>query len=106
MIGNPRHRRTLHDWQVAHSMALSGEMPTAKMAEEWRRLRDGRFAYFFDRELGADENPDGDPPEYIVLTDEDGARRQQRRQEDPNSELSRLGLTAADVDAYIAELEA
>ena len=108
MIGRPVSRRTLSDWQNAHRMVLGGEttMLPAEMAEEWRKLKAARQAYFFDRVLSDAEDPDGQEPDYIVLTDEDGTRRQHKLQDDPHSEMVRMGLTASDIDAYIAELEA
>jgi len=71
-----------------------------------RGLLATRQVYQFDRILGPDEEPDGPEPEYRVVTDEDGERRQNRLVDNPNGKFYRLGLTETEVENWITKLEA
>ncbi|PWG62871.1 hypothetical protein [Sediminicurvatus halobius] len=70
-----------------------------------RGLKERQKAYTFDRTLAESEEPDGPEPEYLVLTDEEGIRRQHRLTDDPNALIHRLGFTEAEVDDLIATVE-
>lgn len=70
-----------------------------------RGLKERQQAYIFDRTLAESEEPDGPEPEYLVLTDEDGTRRQHRLADDPHALIHRLGFTEAEVDDLIATVE-
>lgn len=109
MYGYPKHINTRSDIEY-----LVGFLGTKWATDEnkargiafLRSLIDGRFVYQFDRALDDDENPDGGSPDYIVLTDESGARRQLRRVEDQHAMIFRLGLTVAEVESLIDTVEA
>lgn len=108
MYGYPKHINTRSDIEY-----LVGFLGTKWATDEnrsrgtafLRSLIEGRFAYQFDRVLADEENPDGESPDYIVLTDEDGARRQLKRVEDKNAMIYRLGFTVDEVEALIDEVE-
>ena len=68
-------------------------------------LKDGTQSYQFDRVLNDGEEPDGNYPDYLVLTDEDGLRRQHAFAHDQNATLYRLGLTETEVDQILNTLE-
>jgi len=68
-------------------------------------LKDGTQSYQFDRVLEEGEAPDGDYPDYLVLTDEDGTRRQLALAHDPNAALYRLELSETEVDQILNALE-
>ncbi|MEW6648138.1 MAG: hypothetical protein AB1450_13145 [Pseudomonadota bacterium] len=61
--------------------------------------------YVFDRNLAEAEQPDGPEPQYIVLTQEDGTRRQEVLADNPAAPLYQMGLTATEVQAWIAQIE-
>lgn len=61
--------------------------------------------YVFGRNLADGEQPDGPAPQYIVLTQDDGTRRQEVLTEDPTALLHRMGLTVAEVNDWIAQIE-
>lgn len=64
-----------------------------------------RQCYVFDRILADDEDPDGSEPEYRVVTDEDGSRRQNKLKANPAGRIYRMGLSDAEVEDWITQLE-
>jgi len=68
-------------------------------------LKDGTQSYQFDRVLEDGEEPDGDYPDYLVLTDEEGTRRQQAMAHDRHDALYRLELTETEVNQILNTLE-
>lgn len=108
MYGYPRTIQTRHD--VEYLIGYLGsdwasDENRAKGLEFLRGLIDNRQSYAFDRTLPEGEEPDGPAPEYIVLTDEDGARRQERLTDDPAAMIHRLGYAVAEVEKLIATVE-
>jgi hypothetical protein len=70
-----------------------------------RGLIESRKAYFFDKNLAEGEEPTGSAPEYIVLEQEDGTRRQEALADDPNARIYRMGFTVDEVQALIDQIE-
>lgn len=109
MIGIPRNAlKTRADFEMLHQAAMGGDLrphEVADLRKHWQALLDGRFAYEVDRALGEGEAPDGDEPEYRVMTDEDGARTQYKLVESASSRLVALGFAVGDVELALAELE-
>lgn len=62
-------------------------------------------AYVFDRNLAEAEEPTGPAPDYIVLVQEDGTRRQEVLADDPAALIHRLGYTVAEVEAIITDIK-
>jgi hypothetical protein len=108
MYGYPKIIQTRHDIEY-----LVGYLGTSWATDENRQrgidhlksLRDNTKHYVFDRDLNADEQPDGPGPGYFVVEDEDGRRRQLRLEEDPNAPIHRLGLTTDEVDTLISTIK-
>lgn len=109
MIGIPRNAlKTRADFEMLHQAAMRGDLRPYEVAElrkHWQALLNGRFAYEVDRVLGEGEEPDGEEPEYRVVTNEDGARIQYKLVESASSRLVALGFTAGEVELALAELE-
>lgn len=68
-------------------------------------LIDDAQRYFFDRELTAQEQPDGPEPLYKVVTDDDGTRRQLKLQDDPTAMILHLGLTVAEAQNMMQTIQ-
>lgn len=108
MYGYPKIINTRHDVEY-----LVGYLGTHWATEEnkqrglsfLRGLRDNTQIYVFDRILSESEDPDGPEPDFIVLQDEDGGRKQMRLEENPNALIYRLGFTVAEVENLIATVE-
>lgn len=77
-----------------------------RMLAAWQALLAGRFKYVFDRELAADEKPDGSEPDYRVVEDEELGRRQYKLVEDKSAKIYKLGFSADEVENQKSELEA
>jgi len=108
MRGLPTTVRTRAD--IEHLMAFRDTPPATPERIDWgirtlRGLLTTRERYFFDRVLADGEEPDGPEPEYRVVTDDDGNRRQNKLQSDPNGRIYRMGLTDTEVEDWIATLE-
>ncbi len=108
MHGYPKVINTRQD--IDHLLAFLGskwatQQNIDKALDYLQGLKDGTQYYEFDRVLGANEEPDGDYPDYLVLTGEEGDRRQLALVHNPSAKLYRLGLTLDDVDQLMATLE-
>lgn len=107
MHGYPKHIATRHDIDVLMGY-LGSEWATeenkAKGLAFFQGLIENSRSYVFDRMLAEGEPADGPAPEYIVLTQEDGSRRQERLAAD-RRRGRRLGYTVAEVEAMIATIE-
>lgn len=115
MQGVPRFGlRTRADFELLQQLALQGQLrPTciATLQRHWQGLLAGRWTYVYDRDLAADENPDGEAPQYLVIESEDEAsgemrRAQHRRIEAPSAAIFQLGFTVPEVEQAISALEA
>lgn len=115
MQGVPRYGlRTRADYDLLQGLATQGEIRpqgVATLKRHFEGLLSGRFTYVYDRDLAEDETPDGDLPEYRVLTvddEENGTTRrvQMQRIESPQAEIFRLGFTVPEVEQAITDLEA
>lgn len=113
MKGIPHNSlKTAQDYEGMQELALAGELrprDVDTLKRYWASLLNGRFCYERDRLLGESEEPDGDEPEYRVLTEEadDGTeeRWQYKRVEDSHARIHALGYDVATVENKIAELE-
>ena len=113
MIRIPRNSlKTAQDYERMQAMALSGDLRPSCVSflrRYWESLLNGRYRYDRDRQLDTDEEPDGEEPEYRVMTEqtEDGAeeRWQYKRVEDSSARIHKLGFDVETVEAKIAELE-
>lgn len=115
MQGVPRFGlRTRADFELLQQLALQGQLRPrciATLQRHWQGLLAGRWTYVYDRDLTADESPDGEAPQYLVIESEDEGsgeprRVQLKRTEVPTATIFRLGFTVADVEQAIADLEA
>lgn len=109
MYGVPRTVKTANDLERIHALALEGKLSKAGVARHWQGLLNGRTHYVFDCKLADSEDPDGSPPDYIVLdvTLDDGTteeRHQYQLQEDPGAAIFKLGYTVTGVQTKIDEL--
>lgn len=108
MYGYPKSIRTKADVEFLMGYLGSGWATPENVGrglDLLRGLKDDQV-YGFDRVLGEAESPDGPEPDYIVLTQEDGARHQMLRVSDPSAMIHRLGLTEAEVNEMITTAEA
>lgn len=115
MQGVPRYGlRTRADYDLLLSLSAQDEIRPQGLATLKRHLNGllaGRFTYVYDRDLVDGESPDGDMPDYRVLSVEDeevGTTRrvQMQRIESPQAEIFRLGFTVQEVEQAITDLEA
>lgn len=106
MISIPGTLNTRADYERALAKALLGEQPASEVLPHFVGLCENRFSYQFDKDLAKDEQADGDAPEYIVLADEDGSRKQLKRKEMKNAPIFALGYTVKQVNSIIKDLEA
>lgn len=113
MKGVPRELKTRADFDRLQEMARDGKLGQnclRRLRAHWEGLLAGRYYYEMDRVLEEGDEPDGSEPEYLVrvVEDEDTgetATHQLRRVERTPGALNRLGLSAEDAEAAIAELE-
>lgn len=114
MQGVPRYGlRTRADYDLLLEQAKAAEVRPqglATLKRHYEGLLAGRFTYVYDRDLAEAESPDGDMPEYRVLTvedEEDGSIRrvQMKRIESSQAEIYRLGFTVQEVGQVITDLE-
>jgi hypothetical protein len=115
MQGVPRYGlRTRADYDLLQGLALQGEIRAqgvATLKRHWEGLLASRFVYDRDRELAEGEQPDGDMPEYRVLTIEDqetgvSQRVQFVRTESSAAAIFWLGFTVQNVEKAITDLGA
>lgn len=108
MYGIPRVLQTRADFDLAVSLARSGEADRHAAAQHLRGLIEATRHYVYDRDLAPAEPPDGAPPEFCVVdaTEQDPVRRQLVRVVDPSARLFALGFTQQEAEALITELEA
>ena len=109
MYGYPKTIQTRHDIDLLMGY-LGSEWATPDNIERGlnylRGLIDNRFAYFFDRHLDNGESPDGQEPDYRVMTDDEtGVISQYRLQDNPDAWIYRLGLTVTEVEGMISQIE-
>lgn len=106
MHGIPKYLQTREDYDRAAEMARADRSLAAKALRHFHGLLASRFAYEFDRDLGVDESPDGEAPDYLVMPEGDDAPRSQLiRREQATARLFALGYTVAEVEAVVSELE-
>lgn len=108
MYGYPKHINTRAD--VEYLVGFLGtdwatDENKARGLDFLKSLRDNRFHYEFDRVLEVDESPDGGSPAFIVLSDEEGVRRQMRREENPAATIYRFGFSLDEVEQLLATVE-
>jgi hypothetical protein len=108
MHGIPRVLQTRADFDLAVSLARSGEADRRAVAQHLRGLIEAAYHYVYDRDLAPTEPPDGAVPEFYVVdaTEQDPVRRQLVRVVDPAGRLFALGFTPAEIESLITELEA
>jgi len=108
MYGYPKIIKTRHDVEYMVGY-LGSKWATAENVERGlaflRGLRDNTTRYVFDRVLGENESPDGDEPQYRVLTNDDGEREQFVLEEDPTARIQKMGFTKAEVQNLIDTIE-
>ncbi|WP_448875200.1 hypothetical protein [Desulfobulbus propionicus] len=105
MHGVPARLQTREDYERVHVAGLVGEVDRLAAIRHLEGLLSGRWDYQFDRYLDEGEAPDGEAPEYIVLEQEDGRRRQERRVYAQGATIEILGYSESEVLAKIAELQ-
>lgn len=105
MHGVPARLQTREDYERVHVAGLVGEVDRQAAIRHLEGLLSGRWDYQFDRYLDEGEAPDGEAPEYIVLEQEDGRRRQERRTFAQGAAIEILGYSESEVLAKIAELQ-
>jgi len=106
MHGIPKYLQTREDYDRAVDLARSDRTLAPKALRHFQGLLAGRFAYEFDRELAADDVPDGAEPDYLVLPEsDDSPRRQLVRREQAGARIFALGYAVAEVEEIISELE-
>lgn len=107
MISIPNNLSTRADYDRALAKARKSEQPAADVLQHFVGLCENRFTYVFDKNLADAQEPDGEAPDYIVLTDSDTEQRTQlKRTEMTNAAIFTLGYTVAAVKKIIKELEA
>ncbi|MCZ0926427.1 hypothetical protein L0636_00810 [Halomonas janggokensis] len=108
MYGYPPTINTQHDVEYLVGY-LGSKWATAENKQRGlgylRALRDKTQHYVFDRNLDESEAADGEEPEYRVMEDDEGLRRQYRLESDPNAPIYRLGFTVEEVDQLIQTVE-
>lgn len=107
MIDTPKHLNSPDDYLHAHAMAMAGAMDNAYMRARWQSLLDTASHYVFDRILAAGEQPPAPEPAFRVCeetNDAGTARTLFRLEADPNSTMSRLGFTSAEINNHLTEL--
>jgi len=109
MYGYPSTIQTRHDIDLLMGY-LGSEWATPDNIERGLNylhgLIDNRFAYFFDRHLNSGESPDGPEPDYRVMTDDEtSVISQYKRMDNPSAWIYRLGLTVAEVENMISQIE-
>lgn len=112
MINIPDYLQTRQDFDNLHSRIVVGKSRPrkAELLKEYQALLNGRKEYFYDRDLDADEDPDGAEPEYRVVSGIDDEtqqefRKQYRLQDNPSARIVKLGFTAVEIEQRINELE-
>lgn len=105
MYGIPARLQTREDYERLHTAALRGLADKDGLARHWNGLLSSRQTYQFDRYLEEGEAPNGEAPEYLVMEQEDGRRRQERRTLADGAVIDILGYSESEVLAKIAELQ-
>nr|BDD47146.1 hypothetical protein 20 [Saccharospirillaceae bacterium] len=71
-----------------------------------KSVGDNTQHYVFDRALGESEEPDGDEPDYRVMTDDDtGERHQFVLTDNPNALIHKLGFSETEIQQLIDTVE-
>lgn len=101
MKGFPRVLNSKEDYQnVVNDFGC-----IEKVKKAYQGLLNTAEHYVFDRELGTDESPDGQEPEYKVMEEkqEDGSitRNQYKLVENPNGRIFKLGFTKMEIQEVI-----
>lgn len=108
MIGFPKHLNTQEDYLNCRDMVLSGDLNAEPLRVKLQALLDTQKHHVFDRVLADIEKPTGPEPDYRVVEvkKEDGSteRHQFALTDDANCTLVRLGFTADEVNALLAEI--
>lgn len=108
MYGYPKTIATKHDVDVMMSY-LGSKWATGENKVRGlsflNGLIDGRKSYVFDKVLADGETPTGGAPDYLVLTQEDGTRRQMKLADDPAARIYRMGYTVAEIEVLIATVQ-
>lgn len=110
MKGYPKHINTRTD--IEHLMSFMGTpLATAENLQQGHAYLTGLLNtqhYVFDRVLADGESADGPEPDYKVMEGQ-GANEDERHQfvlaDNPRAPLYRMGLTATEVQDWIAQLE-
>ncbi len=112
MINMPDYLQTRQDFDNLHGRIISGKSKPrkAELIREYQALLNGQKMYFYDRDLGQEEEPDGPEPEYRVVSGVDDEtqqefRKQYRLQDNPAARIIKLGFTSEEVEQRITELE-
>lgn len=101
MRGAAKHFNTLAD--VANSMAVDKEGTKALL----RKLKEGRFIWVDKGALGNAQGVTDATHKVVEVGEGDSMENQTmkphqfERQEDPNAWMFRIGLTVAQIDAYL-----
>ena len=108
MYGIPRILQTREDFDLAVSLARSGEADRHVVANQLHGLLEAAQHYVFDRALAAGEAPDGAMPGYCVVepSDANPQRQQLKSAIDNEARLFALGFSQAEIESLITELEA
>lgn len=108
MYGYPKVIKTRHDVEYLVGY-LGSKWATPANIERGlaflRGLQENTTRYVFDRTLTEDEQPDGDEPDYRVMSSDEGGREQFKRKEDPGARIHKLGFTQNEVQQLIDTIE-
>lgn len=106
MQGIPKILQTRADFDAALELARTGEASRAVVARCFGGLVESAHHYVYDRDLAADEAPDGVLPDYCVTeaSEQNPVRRQLKRTVDPEARLFALGYSIVEVESIITEL--
>lgn len=107
MINLPKILQTPADFELAESLATSGEISHAELARHYEGLLEGRYHYVFDHDLLAGAAPDGPMPDYCVTENQEtGARQQLKRVDNLSARALDLGFTWLQIEQRISALQA
>jgi hypothetical protein len=110
MQGFPKHIATKADVDFLMSYLDSGFASQTNIDKGLAFLNEllNTKIYVFDKILSTDEDPTGSEPNYKVLEDQ-GDNNDERHQfvftENPNANIYKVGLTVAEVQDYISQIE-
>lgn len=103
----PKTLQTREDFDLAISLARTGEADTHAVAQHLRGLLEASKHYVFDRYLTDIEVPDGTMPDYCIIepSDLNPQRQQLKRITDTEARLFALGFSQIEIEQLITELE-